>query len=271
MKIKKPIIQPATPDAVGSTRPLREAFEATRAERDALAVEELLEVNVALDRAATLAQGAYPAIEALLPELAAAMPELDVALVRSIPTKADAAHHAQSVYAAASSPDPELPQLNAEAEALRELLYADLARAATHGTIGADRLREVSRLRGYRVVAADLGVLATVARSDASALTGKTMFTGAEVDRAEQLVARLWHAIALQEDQPSRVAVATEERARAFTLLHRAYDAARRAVGYARWKAGDANRIAPSLWTPVRHAQAKVVEEAASEVAAAAG
>ena len=41
---------------------------------------------------------------------------------------------------------------------------------------------------------------------------------------------------------------ATENRLRAFTLLVRSYDAVRRAIAYLRWRQGDSDHFAPSLW-----------------------
>ena len=79
-------IQTASPDSLDVTNRLREGFEATRAERAALAESEVVFANVDLTRAATIALGAYPAIEALLDEVKLALPACDLALFRTIPS-----------------------------------------------------------------------------------------------------------------------------------------------------------------------------------------
>lgn len=259
------------PDLVEATAPLVLAFEATRAEREALASDDFADIHLDLHRAATIATAAYRQIEPLLPELTRKVPDLDVALVKSIPAKADALHHAQNEYKAALTPDPELPGLHAEADTLRDLFVDDLSRAAARGTIAGDRLAEVQKTNGYRVVASDLGILTNVAREEWAALGGKTSITEAELERAEKLVARLWHAVAEIEEAPSRRAAASEARVRAFTLLDRAYDVARRAVSYARWREGDAESVAPSLRTQKGRAQGARGEKAPEAGASVTG
>ena len=56
-----------------------------------------------------------------------------------------------------------------------------------------------------------------------------------------------------------------DQRARAFSLLAAAYDGARRALTYLRWKVGDADTIAPSLTRkrPGRKPGSKKGDEAA--------
>src|SRR5690606_26514452 len=81
----------------------------------------------------------------------------------------------------------------------------------------------------------------------------KTAITADEVERAGVLGTQL--LLALSHDPAPAVAelTAVEIRARAFTLLARHYDECRRAVTYVRHHDGDADEIAPSLFTrPVR-------------------
>lgn len=256
-------IQTASPDSLDVTNRLREGFEATRAERAALAESEVVFANVDLTRAATIALGAYPAIEALLDEVKLALPACDLALFRTIPAKADAVIQAHCDFLASSKPLPDLPELNLEGEALRRVMRLDLQCAGLRGTIDSDRMRLLSGATGYRNVANDLVVLTTIARSDAEALRGKTGITEAELDRAGRLAARMWHAIAEREASRKRVGVAKAERHRAFLLLDRAYDAARRAVAFVRWAEGDADTIAPSLRSHQAHRRSKSTRKTA--------
>jgi hypothetical protein len=55
--------------------------------------------------------------------------------------------------------------------------------------------------------------------------------------------------IGLREKGTARLRAAADIRVRAFTLLTRRYDQARRAVTYLRWAEDDVQKIAPSLYT----------------------
>jgi hypothetical protein len=70
----------------------------------------------------------------------------------------------------------------------------------------------------------------------------------AELDTAETLADRLLTAVGNREQGPAVVAESAAIRQRAFTLFLQAYDDARRAVAYLRWRREDAATIAPSLY-----------------------
>ncbi len=66
-----------------------------------------------------------------------------------------------------------------------------------------------------------------------------------EIDRAAELGPAVLVASAAKKHKNTDTEV---QRARAFALLVDAYDGCRRALTYLRWKEGDADTIAPSLF-----------------------
>jgi hypothetical protein len=56
-------------------------------------------------------------------------------------------------------------------------------------------------------------------------------------------------AVGSREEAPANVAEVAQQRQRNFTLFVKAYDEVRRAVSFLRWKEGDLDRIAPSLYS----------------------
>jgi hypothetical protein len=93
-----------------------------------------------------------------------------------------------------------------------------------------------------------MGVLARILRDDWEAIRTKTAVQTAELDEADQLYERIMFAYG-ERTQQSPVEVATaDDRQRAFVLLTRAYDQARRAATYIRWQEADVDKMLPSLW-----------------------
>lgn len=58
--------------------------------------------------------------------------------------------------------------------------------------------------------------------------------------------------IARREQVQAKQSVVTKDRLRAFTLLSRAYNEARRAAVYLRWNDGDADSLVPSFYGAVQ-------------------
>jgi hypothetical protein len=90
--------------------------------------------------------------------------------------------------------------------------------------------------------------LCTVYNDAWGQVAGKTPFTQADLMRIGTLALELVNALGLRDQAPIMAGQAAMVRQRAFTLFLRAYDEARRAVHYLRDKAGDGDRIAPSLY-----------------------
>ncbi len=80
-------------------------------------------------------------------------------------------------------------------------------------------------------------------------IQGKCATTPDDLTAATQMATRLTRVVGLREQSPAVLAALTEERMRAFTQLLKVYDETRSAVGYLRRHVGDADSIAPSLYT----------------------
>jgi hypothetical protein len=98
-------------------------------------------------------------------------------------------------------------------------------------------------------VAQDLQSLSRVLKESWDKVDGKIPSTADDLVRANQLAAHLLRTVGLREQGPALVAEATDARMRAFTLFLRTYADAQRAVAYLRAEQGDAETLAPSLYT----------------------
>ena len=96
-------------------------------------------------------------------------------------------------------------------------------------------------------MAGDLPGSRTLFKESWGKVSSKTAVERTEIDRAAELGPAVLVALAARKNGAK--AVDTEDqRARAFACSSGAYDSCRRAVAYLRWKEGDAESIAPSLF-----------------------
>lgn len=171
----------------------------------------------------------------------------DFALVGRLTDYAHATKQAHAAFSAARTPPDELPGLHEEAVRLRELLAAELSLLMKRGLIphGPGALRGPA---GYHNLAHELQSLRTVFRSYLPVLEGRSGVTEAELATASALVEEISRFLTLRGRGENSVIEAADLRIRAFTLLTNTYDDVRRAVGYVRFRQGDAETIAPSLY-----------------------
>lgn len=98
----------------------------------------------------------------------------------------------------------------------------------------------------------DLLALATMMKQRWSEVRTRVPLTETQLERAEVVGTELVLGLGMRA-QPGakdvRRALSVDRRARAFTLFARAYDECRRVITYVRWHEGDADRVAPSLFT----------------------
>ena len=224
------------------------AFEATAAARAALAQDELLPINLDVRIALTTVLGVLPRLLGLRDAIAESLPTFDATPLDALGDYAEALAYAQSGFLAASGPEKALPALAARASQIRAQLTSDAAALAQRGLLDGRRLSELKGTTGYLNIASDVGVLVRILRERWRDIDHKSAIEPQELDEAEQMFERMTTAYAARASRPLTVAAALEDRRRAYTLLVRAYDQARRAVTYLRWTEGDADAIAPSLW-----------------------
>ncbi len=226
---------------------LREALEKVKPAMAALEPPELYDINIDIMAGTIVVLGNLPELRALRPQLAT-LQGFDLDQFDALEDFTLAAMQTAGQYIAASSPPEPIPELVEELTKTRDLLVSDVVALSKRGLLDGSRLGELKGPVGYKNLASDIIALAAMFRDSWAKVVGKTSVSIAELDRAEHVVLRLTTAIGLKEQGTSAVTEAAAARQRAFTLFVQAYDEARRGVSYLRWKEGDADTIAPSLW-----------------------
>jgi hypothetical protein len=227
---------------------LQAAYDRCLPAMAALADNDLAAVNIDVGVAITTVRGALAKIAAFRPRFAAELPALDTTPLDQLEDYALALAHAQGLYLTAVTPPEAIGQLGQEALELRDLLHSDAQAMARHALVDAQRIRGLKQGMGYRGTAFDLIGLVGVLREAWPQIEGKTPTSPAALDRAEAVADQLLGALGDREAAPAIVAALSQQRQRAFTLLFRAYDDARRAITYLRWREDDVDQIAPSLY-----------------------
>lgn len=228
---------------------LSEALERMRPKFAAIPTDKLLQIIVDPIAAAATAQGALPEIMTLRGRIVTDVPKFDVTNLDELEMYTLALIHAQSHHLMATNPPEALAALAEEATKLRELLLSDATALGKRGFINPTALHELKGPIGFRNVASDILALAVLLRSNWAKISSKTGVTEAELTRAELIGQRMIRAIGLREQSPTTVAATALERQQAYTLFVNAYDQVRRAVTFLRWESGDADDIAPSLYS----------------------
>lgn len=176
-------------------------------------------------------------------------PEFDVRLIEKMDEYAMALSHAHTLFSLASRSADPLRALVEEGRKLRATLVAHAAALVRRGHLGDRRLKDLRGPKGHQDLAFDLQLVAALFRETFSRIADKSGVQLDELFKAQQIAASIVRAIGQREKGTARLRAAADIRVRAFTLLTRRYDQARRAVTYLRWEEGDVQKIAPSLYT----------------------
>jgi len=241
--------------AVGNDLPAEEeilgdaAYALLTPEFMALKPEDLLVINVDVPTVVAMVIGSLPEIRALLPELETVVPEVDLALLNKLRLCALALSYAHARYLSSAAPSGELQQLTESGVALRETLLTDATALARRGLVENGKLNDLQGVIGFKNVAVDLTILASVLKERWPEIQGKCAVSASELDTALRIAERIFTAVGLREQGSAAIESTTEMRLRLFTLLSRIYDLVRKAVGFVRWDFKDAEKIAPSLYT----------------------
>ncbi|HEU4534583.1 MAG TPA: hypothetical protein VFS00_10715, partial [Polyangiaceae bacterium] len=226
------------------------AFERQRPEREALDAAELGRITLHVPSAVTIALGALPNLERLLPEMAATLPGHHVAQIGRLRDYALAALYAHLVALRPPAAEARTQALLSEAAPLRENLLVAAETLAHFGLLDRARVALLRSGAGHLDTAHDLIELAALFRERWGELASRTPLAKADVDRAAALGPELVAALGMRKLGTEGAGETTPEadRARAFRLFARAYDECRRAVAYLRWHEGDADELVPSLF-----------------------
>jgi hypothetical protein len=227
---------------------MRDAYQSLLTEIQSVEEESLIHINVDIPTAVTTALGALPEIRAMRPKIEAELKSFDLVQFDKLETYIFALFNAHTLYVTANRPIEPLPELVEAATRIRDLLFSDAMALVNRGMLDGQQLRDVKTANGYRPLALDLTALAAVMRANWERIESKTAVQASELSQVESLAERLLHAIGLRDQAPAVVAESAATRQRAFTLFVRAYDDLRRAVTFLRWRDGDVDKIAPSLY-----------------------
>jgi len=213
-----------------------------------------------------IALGALPRIRSYR-EALSKLPDFDLARFDKLEAYTSAVNYAHRLYMIASQPPDDLKSLQEEAAQLREVLFKDASAVVARGLVPADALDDLKGTNGYKNTANDLQILVGALQENWAKVQGRCGTTAEELAYADKLVIHLLRTFGARENGPAGVAQATSARQRAFTLFVTAYDDARRALAYLRRQVGDADLVAPSIFS-ARYGKKK--EDAPTEAAAAA-
>jgi hypothetical protein len=259
-KPKKPSPKkPAAPDTAAA------AYKEVQSEIDAMSGDDLAVINVDIPQAVSTVLGVLPKIAPLREAIVVNLPSHPIKSFDKLGTYALAAWYTHLLTLPPASPSSPLKPLVEEAGPLREDLLSDAEALARRKLIDASVVSEIRSGQGNIDMANDLVALSALFSNNWDEVQGKTAATEAEVERAGKLGPLILAALGMREQGAVVTpAEAAAKKARAFTLLVRAYDETRRAVTYLRWRERDADELAPSLYKG-RGRRGGAAEEAAGE------
>lgn len=243
-------VKPATPARPSSPPDAEAAYDALEPELVALESDELATINLDVPQVTSLVLGAVPGIDELSDEIVKLIDPRHVHNLRNYALAAWYAH-LQALPPTKSA----LRALIEEATELRNTLLGDAENLARRGYFDSEAVAIIRAGQGHVDLANDLVALAAMFTHQRDEIAGKTPATEAEIARARKLGPELISALG-KRDRNESASFAADRRARAFTLLVRAYDQVRRALTFLRWNEGDADVIAPSLYKS-RNARSK--------------
>ena len=248
MAQRKKATRPKAPARVKVSSEAEQALIAIADEMAELSADEVLRVNIDVARSVSIALGAEPQIGALTDEVKEALPGHDVEKMSRLRTYALAALYAH-LDAHPGPQNADLAELVSQGTALKQTLMVAAEALAHAELVDGTRLAEIRTGTGHLDLATDLVALGALFDVSWEQVEGKTFVAYAQVEEASRLGTALLVALGAKNHVANRASPEVINRKhRAFTLLVRAYDDARRAIAYLRWHDGDVDLVAPSLY-----------------------
>jgi hypothetical protein len=226
-----------------------EALERVLPELQKLSRSQLKTINLDPFAITAKVQGALPRILELRPYIKKSLVEFDLCVLDDLDVYALALIQCHAIYLSLRAPPEELSAVIEEASRLRKLLSAEVNIMIRRGLIKGLPAKGIRRNKAYKSIASDILTYVNLLRVNWDSMRSKCAFSKAELSQAEALGLKLLQLLGYSERPPREIAIATRQRQRAFTLFVDKYDDVRQAVNYVRWKQGDAERIAPSLYS----------------------
>jgi hypothetical protein len=222
-----------------------DAFAKIEPELAALPAEALAPLTFDPSAAVASVLAAAPRIREHRDAIAIELPKHGLRAVDELETYAQAAWYAHLLHAYSSSSPESAKALLDEAAKLREGLLIAAEALAHRALLDVDAVARLRKGGANPDLAGDLTVLATLFKDAWGKVSSKTAVERSEVERAAELGPAVLVATAAKKHKNTDTEA---QRARAFALLVDAYDGCRRAIAYLRWKEGDLDAIAPSLF-----------------------
>jgi len=238
-----------------------EAFKRVEPELAALSPDEIAPINLEIASAVATVLFLWTGILKLRDTIVRGLIGFDIARFDKIEDYAMALGYANTMYLVATQPPDELQAIYDESAAMRETLYTDTMALIRRGFINEASIKELKGLTGYKNIAVDLQILATVLKASWSTIENNCGIQISELDHALKLSTVMFGIVGFRENGSAAQVATADTRARAYTLFTRAYDDARRAVIFLRWHEGDADSIAPSLHTGRAMSKKKPADE----------
>lgn len=237
-------VRPDSPDEIAR------AYALIEAELAKIPTELVGRVTADVPTAVSLALGALPGIQGLVPTLQELLKKPPLEEIERLRARA-----LGLLYTHLRHVPPTAKQLEADLEEARVLREQLLSVADAHVRYGAMNAAAVARIRdgaGHLDRANDLIALGALFRAAWPAIGGATLVTPTQLDRASilgtQLVAQLGEKT-IGVGPAGAGKTWSDQRNRAFRLFMFDYEEIRCAVRYVRHHEGDADTIVPSLHT----------------------
>jgi hypothetical protein len=218
-------------------------------EIEALAQGALTQITIDAPSAAAMVLAAVPRVAALQAEINALGPAAVPISAEKLTQYAYALLHAHNQHQIVSSPSAELNALVLEGKHRRTVLHADAVALIKRGRLDAKTLQNFHGRSGHRKLVVDLGILTGALRAVWPSIAEHTGVRVEELDEVDALNVRLFEAIAARRGAQKQVSYSSMLRTRVFTLMARSYNEVRTRVAFLRRGQGDAELIAPSLYS----------------------
>ena len=250
-----------TKTSVDDQTKFEEAYKRVEPELIALSPDDLAPINLEIASAVATVLFLWAGILKLRDTIVRELVGFDIVRFDKIEDYAMALGHSNTMHLIAAQPPDELQAIHDESAAMRETLYTDTMALIRRGFVKEASIKELKGSIGYKNIAIDLQILATVLKANWPTIEGKCGIQMSELDHALKLSTVMFSIVGFRENGSDAKVATADMRARAYTLFTRAYDDASRAIILLRWHEGDADSIAPSLHPGRSASKKKPVDE----------
>lgn len=203
-------------------------------------------------------------LDAIRPELAAAYPTLDIAILDQLAEYRDILGRLDAEYRFGGDGESTARAVYDRAAAARDTLVVDVRPLVVHGYLPKSLLEKVSGGSGYACIGPDLALLTLAVRRVWPQIANKTCITAASLDELERIPRELLDLAQRRKAGEVVTKAVAQLRARAFTVVVNLYETLRRHAfllpnGDARFAA-----VLPSPFARAKKAKRRRAGEAAS-------